>query len=130
MGQDSPDKGLIRLALGAAKRRQSRFGPALVDLMIAWVSRPDDPGVHMELACVYAVLGAQTRALSHFEKAYRLSGPEILSHLPDPHLDPIRLLERFQLIVRLARREHQAGKEAQRDREQSRAGTEPEAVIE
>lgn len=100
---DIPDRALIRLALGAAKRRQGHFGPALGDVMIALAGRPEDPAVHMELAALYGVLGAPGRAVSHFERAYRLAGTDILSHISDPHLDPIRSNEIFRSILQQAR---------------------------
>lgn len=98
---------LLRMRLGVVQMRQHKYGPALENLKIVLQSEPDDGAVHFAIACIYADLEEESRALYHIERAKSQLGATLLAHISDPHLDNLRHLPRFQRIVSAVRQQHE-----------------------
>lgn len=76
---------------------------------LEWADRaaamdPDDPGVHYNLACTYALGGLVERSLDHLDRAVELGygAVEWLEH--DSDLDPLRSHPRYAGLVERMRR--------------------------
>ncbi len=100
------DDGLLRMRLGVAQLRQAKYGPALENFRIVLTHEPNDGAVHFALACVYARMLDEDRALYHLERARAALGALLLAQISDPHLDTLRHNPRFQRIVNAIRRQY------------------------
>ena len=95
-----PDDVEALEALGMAYTQRGEFERGLgVDRRLAEL-RPQNPRIHYNLACSYALVGDVDLAIASLERAIEL-GYDDVEHLErDRDLDPIRHDRRFQELVR------------------------------
>ncbi len=98
-----PDSAPVLEALGHAYTRRGRLDEGLeVDKRLARL-KPEDPIVHYNLACSYALVGSKEDGLDALGRAIEL-GYDDLEHLEkDKDLDAIRNDERFEELVKKIR---------------------------
>jgi Flp pilus assembly protein TadD len=99
--QRNPDNVHVWLALGWCHKRCGRIDLAIESLEEALAVEPNDPLIHYNLACYWALVGKKRQALSYLARAFDLKDDYRGLVVGEPDFDPIRSDPAFQALVKV-----------------------------